>query len=153
MVRVAPGAQWPASVAAQVSWQAKQTKFGCIQVYSSALHLLFLTDKRATVHSVAVTYIMWFDHFFRCAFVDSKIAEVDRVQIFKRIIFGSNALSSGLFVASLFFVTRQSHQAHQRNICLSWAIAILTHTLYCAETGRASSPSFWRYTTSPSLIW
>ena len=40
---VTAGAQWLASVTTQVVWQAKQIKFGFIQVYSSAPDLLFLT--------------------------------------------------------------------------------------------------------------
>ena len=144
-VRVTPGAQWPASVAAQVIWQAKQTKFGFIQVCSSAPHLSW----RRAVHSMAVTYMIW-SSFFPCAFVDSEIAEMDGPQIFDWMVVGSNALRSGLFVASLFFVRQQSDQEHERNICLIWAIANLRRTLHCAETRRFFPNLFtWRYTTPP----
>ena len=71
-VRVTPGAQWPASVAAQVVWQAKQTKFGFIQVYSSAPDLLFLTENRALRGGHLHDSIEFFSH----AFVHSEIGEV-----------------------------------------------------------------------------
>ena len=78
-------------------------------------------------------------------------AEVDRPQILERMVVGLNALCSGLFVASLFVVTRQSHQAHEHNICLSWAVAILRRTSYCAETGHFL-PLFWVEQNTPSSV-
>ena len=71
-VRVASGAQWPTSVAAQVIWQAKQIKFGFIKVYSRAPDLLFLTENWA----LRGGHLHDSMDFFPRAFVDSEIAEV-----------------------------------------------------------------------------
>ena len=57
MVRVAPGAQWQASVAAQVSWKGgknlNSAVFKCIQAHCTFFFWL------RTVHSVAVNYMIW----------------------------------------------------------------------------------------------
>ena len=58
-VRVGSGAQWPTSVAAQVIWQAKQTKFGFCQVLSKAHHTLFPDRESSTPWRW-----LWFHGFF-----------------------------------------------------------------------------------------
>ena len=102
-VRVASGAQWPTSVAAQVIWQAKKkTKFGFIQVYSSAPDLLFLTKNRALCGGHLDDSMDFFSTYIR-RFRDSRGG---RPLTLERTVVGSNTLCFGPFVASLFFVWR-----------------------------------------------
>ena len=216
-------------MAAQVIWQAKQTKFGFIQVYSSAPHLLFLTENRALRGGHLHDSVDFFSIHIR-RFRDSRGG---RPLTLERMAVGSNTLCSGPFVASPFFfffffltrlsqtallfrwslditrstrsttellvrsglrrpvsssdrcwvwlskrltrflaspqlvfslrrhryldaqvqntnfVTWLSRQAHDREICLNPAVAILRRTSHCAETARFLPPFFWRYTTPP----
>ena len=133
-------------LAAQVIGQAKQTKFGFNQVYSSAPHLLLLTESR----SLRGGHLHDLINFFPRAFEDSRDGWTADFLAKGCCMVQMHALRSGPFVASLFCETRQSHQAHEHNnvICLIRAVAILRRTTYCAETGRFL-PFFWRHTTPP----
>ena len=95
-VRVASGAQWPTSVAAQVIWQAKQTKF-------SQKHQTSFFWPRIE-HSVAVTYMIQ-SNFFACIrrFRDSRGGKPLTLE---RVVTCSDALCSVPFFASLFFFWR-----------------------------------------------
>ena len=69
---------------------------------------------------------------------------MDGPQTIERMVVGSNgcALLRSFCCFTFFFVPRQSYQAHERmcNICLIWAVAILSRTSYCAETERFLPP-------------
>ena len=50
------------------------------------------------------------------------------------------------------FVTRLSRQAHDREICLNPAVAILRHTSHCVETARFLPPPFFLVVHTTPLI-
>ena len=56
-----------------------------------------------------------------------------------------------VFEKNTNFVTGLSRQAHDREICLSLAVAISRRTLHCGETARFLPLFSWRYTTPPCL--
>ena len=144
-VRAAPRAQRPVSVAAQVSWQAKQTKFGFIQVYSCGLHLVFPTENRTICGGHEHHLINFFTMCIR-PFGDSPGG--DRLKILERMVLGSSAFCSELLVAFTFFFCDavEPSGASARNLPQPGRRHFEVHIVLSWD--RALPPPFWgRYTT------